>query len=218
MSIVESFHSSPATSAFRAGRAWAGPHENGRVLLAAMVLSRVTLGKVALAWGVGLWCAAIVLPNHDSHTRAHPAVGAVTAFVWGLLCIGTLIALVNYFNRGWRRAATVPNRIAYVIWMGLESLAGVGLFGLVVWTTVAWASAAYTGPGHAASHKTSDEFAMPAEFEPQEAVWISARPKESGKPVLDVVIEMVRALAPHVRIELMVPNEEIKAQVQERLR
>ena len=63
-----------------------------------------------------------------------------------------------------------------------------------------------------------DDFTLPAEFEPQQAVWMSARPTETGKPVLDVVIEMVRALSSHVRIQLMVPNEDIKAEVQNRLR
>jgi agmatine deiminase len=63
-----------------------------------------------------------------------------------------------------------------------------------------------------------DDFRLPAEFEPQQAVWMSARPTETGKPVLDVVIEMVRALSPHVRIQLMVPTESLKAEVQERLR
>lgn len=62
------------------------------------------------------------------------------------------------------------------------------------------------------------DFALPAEFEPQQAVWLSARPVETGKPVLDVVIKMVRALSPHVRIQLMVPNEDVKAEVQDRLR
>jgi agmatine deiminase len=62
------------------------------------------------------------------------------------------------------------------------------------------------------------DFTLPAEFEPQQAVWMSARPTESGKPVLDIVIEMLRALTPHVRIHLMVPTEEVKAEVQHRVR
>ena len=63
-----------------------------------------------------------------------------------------------------------------------------------------------------------DDFTLPAEFEPQEAVWISARPTETGKPVLNVVIEMVRALSRHVRVWLMVPSEDVKAEVQNGLR
>ncbi len=64
----------------------------------------------------------------------------------------------------------------------------------------------------------SNVFALPAEFEPQQAVWMSATPTETSKPVLDVVIEMVQALSPHVRIQLMVPSERVKGEVQSRLR
>jgi len=60
------------------------------------------------------------------------------------------------------------------------------------------------------SDDQSNTFTLPAEFEPQQAVWMSARPTENDKPVLDIVIEMVRALAPHVRIQLMVPTEDVK--------
>src|SRR5437868_15305513 len=63
-----------------------------------------------------------------------------------------------------------------------------------------------------------DDFALPAEFDVQQAVWMSARPTESEKPVLDIVIEMVRALSPHVRIQLMVPSEAVKTEVHNRLR
>jgi hypothetical protein len=55
-----------------------------------------------------------VLPNLDSHTRADPVVKAIIAVVYTLFLIGTPIALVTYFNRAWRRVATVPNRTSYV--------------------------------------------------------------------------------------------------------
>jgi len=64
----------------------------------------------------------------------------------------------------------------------------------------------------------SDDFVLPAEFDPQQAVWMSARPTENGRPVLDIVIQMLRVLTPHVRIRLMVPKEQIKPEVQARLR
>src|SRR5436305_486286 len=72
--------------------------------------------------------------------------------------------------------------------------------------------------GFFASGNQPDDFSLPAEFEQQEAVWINARPTENGKPVLDIVIEMVRALSPSVRIQLMVPSDEVKREVQNRLR
>ncbi len=104
-----------------------------------MTLSRVTLGKVAFAWAIFLWCAGMVLPNLNLHTRAHPVVKAVTAVVYTLFLIGTPIALTTYFNQAWRRVATVPNRTAYVIWLTLESIAGAGLLGILAYATFTFA-------------------------------------------------------------------------------
>jgi hypothetical protein len=106
-----------------------------------MTLSRVTLGKIALAWAVFLWCAAMVLPDLNLHTRAHPVVKAIVLVVYTLYIIGTPIALATYFNRAWRRVSAVPNRTAYVIWMSLESIAGAGLLGALAYATVSFAVA-----------------------------------------------------------------------------
>jgi hypothetical protein len=106
-----------------------------------MTLSRVTLGKIAFGWAVFLWCAAMVLPNLDSHTRAHPVVKAIIAVVYTLFLIGTPIALITYLNRAWRRATTVPNRTVYLIWMSLESIAGAGLLAILAYATVSFAVA-----------------------------------------------------------------------------
>ena len=108
-----------------------------------MTLSRVTLGKIALAWGVFLWCAALVLPNLDLHTRARPVVKAVIVVVYTLYIIGTPIALATYFNQAWRRVSTVPNRTAYIIWMSLETVAGAGLLGVLAYATVSFAMARF---------------------------------------------------------------------------
>ena len=71
-----------------------------------------------------------------------------------------------------------------------------------------------------AQYPTGDRevFMHPAEFDRQEAVWIGARPSENGHPTLDVVIQMIKALAPHVRIKLMVADDEAKTNVQRLLR
>jgi len=108
-----------------------------------MLLSRLTLGKVALAWAVFLWCAGLVLPNLDSHAQAHPAVKAIVAAGLATLLIGTPIALATYFNRAWRRVAAVPNRTAYVLWLSLESIAGIGGLGILVYATVTFAVARF---------------------------------------------------------------------------
>jgi hypothetical protein len=95
-----------------------------------MLLSRLTLGKIALAWAVLLLIAALVLPQLGPHAQAHPTVKASVAIQFTVLAIGTAIALITYFNRALRRTAGVPNRTAYVIWMSLESIAAVGVVAL----------------------------------------------------------------------------------------
>jgi agmatine deiminase len=57
-------------------------------------------------------------------------------------------------------------------------------------------------------------FTFPAEFEPQSAVWIGARPEENGRPTLGVIVQMVQALAPHVDIYLMVSSLAAQAKLQ----
>jgi hypothetical protein len=106
-----------------------------------MLLSRLTLGKVALAWIVFLWGAALVLPNLDSHAQAHPAVRAIVAAGYATLLVGTPIALITYFNRAWRRVGTVPNTTVYVIWLSLESIAAVGFLAALAYPDVLFAVA-----------------------------------------------------------------------------
>jgi Mg2+/citrate symporter len=101
------------------------------------------LGKIASASVIFLWCAGMVLPNLDSHTRAHPVVKAIIAIVYSMFLIGTPIALATYFNRAWRRVATVPNRTSYVIWMSVESIAAGGLLGILAYATASFAIARF---------------------------------------------------------------------------
>jgi hypothetical protein len=98
------------------------------------VVVGLTLGRIAFAWAIFLWGAALVLPQLDSHTRTHPAVKAIVAVVYALFLIGTSIALATYFNRAWRRVGTVPNRTAYVVWLSLESIAGMGVLGILAYS------------------------------------------------------------------------------------
>src|SRR5471030_1649961 len=62
-----------------------------------------------------------------------------------------------------------------------------------------------------------ERFSVAAEFEPPQAVWMAAREAESGHPTFDVVMQMVGALAPQVRVELMVENDELLSRVKQRL-
>jgi hypothetical protein len=78
----------------------------------------------------------MVLPNLDPQTRGHPIVTAIIAVIYTQFLIGTPVALATYFNRAWRGVGTVPNRTAYVVWITLESIAGVALLGILAYKTV----------------------------------------------------------------------------------
>lgn len=106
-----------------------------------MLLSGLTLGRVALAWIAFLWGAALVLPNIDDHPQVNPAVKVIVAAVYVTLLIGTPIALINYFKRAWRRVGAVPNTTVYVIWLSLESIAAVGFLGLLAYPVITFAVA-----------------------------------------------------------------------------
>jgi len=113
-----------------------GLHPNTR-----MRLSRITISRIALAWVVLLFCAALILPNLDSHTRSLPVVKAIVAIPYTIFFIVTPIALVTYFNRAWRRVSSVPNRTEYVVCLSLESIAGAGVLGFFAYLTVSFAIA-----------------------------------------------------------------------------
>lgn len=61
-------------------------------------------------------------------------------------------------------------------------------------------SAAQTGP--------ADDFAAPGEFEPQEYIWLTWIEKGSlgSAPFSDVVLDVMRAITPHVKVRLMYSN------------
>ena len=76
--------------------------------------------------------AAWFLPPLDSHVRVQPAVKAAFAVASVLLLVGTLIALMAYFTRAWRKLGTVANKTEYMVWVGLETIAALSvLFGFV---------------------------------------------------------------------------------------
>jgi len=107
-----------------------------------MRLSGLTLGRVALAWFVFLWGAALFLPNLDSHAQVHPAVKAIVAAGYVTLLVSTPVALINYFNWAWRRVGVVPNTTVYVIWLSLESIAALSFLGVLACSAVMFLVAA----------------------------------------------------------------------------
>jgi hypothetical protein len=98
------------------------------------MLSRLTVGRVALAWFAFLWIAALILPSLGSHAQAHPAAKAFVAAGYVTLLVSTPIALIDYFNRAWRRVGAVADTTAYVIWLSLESIAGAGVLRLLLYS------------------------------------------------------------------------------------
>lgn len=106
-----------------------------------MALPRLALGRVALVWIAFLWGVALILPNLDSHAQARPAVKSIVAAGYALLLIGTPISLIAYFNRAWRRVGTVSSTTVYVIWLSLESIAAVGLLGVLAYPIILFANA-----------------------------------------------------------------------------
>jgi hypothetical protein len=102
-----------------------------------MQVSRLTLGRIAIGWFVFLLGAALLLPPLDSHASAQPTVKVAFAVIGTLFVIGTLVALMSYFMQAWKRLGTVPNRTAYMVWVGLETFAALFvLFGLAYSTVI----------------------------------------------------------------------------------
>lgn len=58
-------------------------------------------------------------------------------------------------------------------------------------------------------------FRQPAEFEPQETVWISAKPDDPD--YMRVTAEMVSALLPHVTVKMLLPNDATVAKARKSL-
>lgn len=100
-----------------------------------MRTERLTVRNVAIAWAVFSFAAAFFIPDLDSHTRWHPAVTITIAIGVTLFFIATPIALFRYFNRAWKRVNRVPNRTVYTVWLGLETIAGIGFVSFVIYAS-----------------------------------------------------------------------------------
>jgi hypothetical protein len=68
-------------------------------------------------WLVILGLAAVILPRTESKAIAFPLL--VLMLLWFLLSV---VPLVFYFYRAWRRVGAVPNRAAYIAWMSIETV------------------------------------------------------------------------------------------------
>ena len=83
-----------------------------------------------LVWAVFLLLAACVLPPLDSRLPPSPLVG------WSMVALTVLLALLSaiivpaYLYLSWLKLPTVPNKTAYGLWMGFETLL---LLGVPIW-------------------------------------------------------------------------------------
>lgn len=91
------------------------------------LLPRVTVRRILFAWAVLLSGAGLILPNASLHSRLRGFDGYLFVAMCVTLLVLSPIALFRYFNEAWRRVGEVPNRSAYVAWLGLESVAATAL-------------------------------------------------------------------------------------------
>ncbi len=96
----------------------------------------MNIRKVALAWAVLLFGAALFLPNLGLHTRNYPVIKILLGTYWLLLLIGTPLAFFSYFNQAWRQKKMVLNRATYVVWLGLESIAALAFLAFLFYETI----------------------------------------------------------------------------------
>ena len=88
---------------------------------------RKTGHLIWVGWMVLLIGAAWLLPPLDSRIRPHPASAALIVVCCAGMIAWTCVSLYRYFSRAWRNRRRVPNRTEYVVWLGLETLAAVGV-------------------------------------------------------------------------------------------
>lgn len=97
-----------------------------------MWLKRLKLGRVVFfGWLVILIAAAFILPRSESRAVYVPI--AVLVLTWFLL---SLVALLFYFYRAWRRVLAVSNDWVYLAWMSIETLFAVVAVVGIVWFLV----------------------------------------------------------------------------------
>ena len=90
---------------------------------------------VLAGWASSFVLAAIVLPPLDSHIAPKPAAYWSILALVAVLTLCSLIAIPAYLLQQWRRLPTVPNRAAYGIWLGFESMLLVAIPALSSYTS-----------------------------------------------------------------------------------
>jgi len=75
-----------------------------------------------IAWGVFLYFLAVLPPPLDSHVKPPPLTLWSVVTISALLTVYTVIAVAAYLYQSWLKLPTLPNKTAYGLWIGLESL------------------------------------------------------------------------------------------------
>ncbi len=87
---------------------------------------KVNIGKhllfLCLGWAGLLVFSAVVLPPLDSHIPPQPAIYWSVVTIMVAFALYTAIVLPAYLYQSWRKFAAVPNKTAYGIWLGFETL------------------------------------------------------------------------------------------------
>jgi hypothetical protein len=94
-----------------------------------MKLKQTKLGLVLFGgWLIILLSAAIILPRDVSNAVAYPVI--LLMAIWFLLSV---VALVVYFSRAWKRVGAVSNKAAYIAWLSIESAFALAAVAGIVW-------------------------------------------------------------------------------------
>jgi hypothetical protein len=75
-----------------------------------------------------LLSAAIFLPRDVPDAVAHPII--LLLAIWFLLSV---VALLFYFYRAWRRVGGVSNKAVYIAWLSIESALALAAVAGIVW-------------------------------------------------------------------------------------
>jgi hypothetical protein len=99
-------------------------------------LPPITLVSVALSWAVFLIIGALALPPLDSSGAPNATAAHVVAVCGGCLLLLTAYAVVVYFMTLWRKAAFVPDKSSYVVWICFETGLAVAAVAAMVYLVV----------------------------------------------------------------------------------
>ena len=100
------------------------------------LLSRIKkanhIGVATIGWLAGLTVAALLLPPDFGISHCSPLI-AITLALLAIWTLYTVIALPVYYYRSWSRLPKVPNKTAYALWLGFETLVGIAVLTLVIY-------------------------------------------------------------------------------------